>query len=357
MTKFRTFSFWEKCQFFDKSKQNHWKPTLRLVLIVFAVSTFLSKGYCLSEAEPASTSVTSEASPTPESSNEGEDFESASVVRIQCLPSLFWIPLTNYLIPGVGLAFDQRYGLGAFYLGLGALGTYLQLAKQKELDRIESHWPIRWDNRQDVRRWKDIGGALYKNAALISLYDSFSERVKIHKQAGKYLFLPENQSVEELALAPFQFKYLARPSTYLPLLLVFGFSYFYYNQLPKPPDVRWNGLDLASNFTQSYSAGLSEELAFRGWLYPQLYQETGNIYLANGIQGLGFGLMHGPDAYIQIAGGFYFGWLTTKNNWDLGEAIFMHSWWDVIALGADIMRSRGFSRDYRIFLPLLKATF
>lgn len=60
--------------------------------------------------------------------------------------------------------------------------------------------------------------------------------------------------------------------------------------------------------------------------------------------------------YPQFLGGMYFGWVTQRNNWSLKEAIFIHFWWDVIAISDALMRKR---RNYEtaLFLPIYSGSF
>ena len=38
-----------------------------------------------------------------------------------------------------------------------------------------------------------------------------------------------------------------------------------------------------------------------------------------------------PQPIAQLLLGYHLGYVSQKNNWTLGEAIFIHTWWDVIA--------------------------
>jgi membrane protease YdiL (CAAX protease family) len=84
----------------------------------------------------------------------------------------------------------------------------------------------------------------------------------------------------------------------------------------------------------SYGAGVGEEAVFRGFLLPELRQALGSDFWSNAVTAVGFAAAHlgSVDRPIaQLALGYYWGDLTQRNNWEIAESIFIHTWWDVIA--------------------------
>ena len=82
----------------------------------------------------------------------------------------------------------------------------------------------------------------------------------------------------------------------------------------------------------SITAGICEELAFRGFLQRQLHALTGNIYLAVLSQGVVFGLFHAYQGWRNVAVisvlGIMFGMLAAWRG-NLRANIIVHSWADI----------------------------
>jgi membrane protease YdiL (CAAX protease family) len=82
----------------------------------------------------------------------------------------------------------------------------------------------------------------------------------------------------------------------------------------------------------SITAGVCEELAFRGFLQRQLHALTGNIGLAVFAQGLVFGLFHAYQGWRNVAVisvlGVMFGMLAAWRK-NLRANIIVHSWADI----------------------------
>jgi membrane protease YdiL (CAAX protease family) len=82
----------------------------------------------------------------------------------------------------------------------------------------------------------------------------------------------------------------------------------------------------------SITAGICEELAFRGFLQRQLHALTGNIGLAVLAQGLVFGLFHAYQGWRNVAVisvlGVMFGMLAAWRK-NLRANIIVHSWADI----------------------------
>jgi hypothetical protein len=150
---------------------------------------------------------------------------------------------------------------------------------------------------------------------------------------------------------------MTRWTTYVPFAMAIFWGSSNYRRSPAPERFQLRAVDgLASSYS-SYQAGTGEEALFRGWMYPVLYENTQSHLVANATQGVIFGVAHGPTAYFQTAAGFYFGWLTVRNNYDLGESVFDHAWWDFWIIGAEVARSRGLTNDYNIQLPPFQFSF
>ncbi len=276
--------------------------------------------------------------------------------------SVVWFPLLSYVAPGAGQYMNGQVGAGLVYSGvaLAGLGTAVSAAveinndpnRDQRLDAIDSFDPL-------VRRYV-WGLKTYDLAGSLSLYHSFQTTLLFRKQEGDYAFLPQQaETTDELMLAPFEFSNLGRWSTILPLAigagLVIGVG------ANDNYDTRQlNGGDLAFASGISYNAGVGEEALFRGWMFPLLTEAYGveNVFWANLTQAAIFGAAHLSEdnrlPVFQLAAGYYFGWLAKKNAWSLREAIFVHTWWDVIVFTASFTQK---NRKASIYVPLYQTQF
>ena len=211
------------------------------------------------------------------------------------------------------------------------------------------------DTENDELRREQYGLQLYMTAGGLSAYHSYRSAIKYRKDFGQFNFLPEEQ-VDDLLKAPFEVSFLKRKTTYLPLLLVTGIVLL---------DSGYDGI-ATQNFSSSdafftagysFNAGVNEEAIFRGIMMPNLYQSYGSLFWSNATTALIFGAAHGTKVipWPQILMGYYLGSITQQNHWSLREAIFVHTWWDVIAIGAQYMEGKG--ENAMLYIPLYAASF
>ena len=189
----------------------------------------------------------------------------------------------------------------------------------------------------------------------MSAFHAFRTRVETLKSQGHYTFLPKEKPTD-LLTAPFAFEEALKPTTFIPLALL---------GILAAVDLKGQGIfnfgDAAFTAGVSYNAGVGEEALFRGYMMPVLYEWWDHRFLANSAQALVFGAAHlspsNPAPVFQALGGYYLGWLThRRNGWTLKQAIFLHTWWDVIAIGYAIAKDKGQARMPRT-IPLLNASF
>jgi membrane protease YdiL (CAAX protease family) len=254
------------------------------------------------------------------------------------------LPASSVFVPGLGhyiqgdftgLAYSAvaAAGVGLVVHAVGENRDSLPEAGTTELFESDS-----WRLRRFI-----LGGLIYQGAGFMGAYSAFRLAVpRLQEEEGKYGFLgPPRESAGDLLIAPFRFDHLRKQTTWVPIgamgILV---SYLVYEFRKKHIVGEWtlSGDDHIFGGMVSYNAGVSEEAAFRGWIFPMAYQYTGEKYfLSNGAQALLFSAMHYdrddlPVPWPQFLMGYYLGWLTRRNEWSLSEAIFIHSWWDMILL-------------------------
>jgi membrane protease YdiL (CAAX protease family) len=272
--------------------------------------------------------------------------------------STFWLPLASYVVPGLGSFTNGQVAAGSIYLGMGltGLGVASHAAHQLSNDNLDTDLASR-DPRMQRYIW---GVKTYDLAGSLSAYHSFHTVVTEEQKRGRFLFLPqERETTKELMLAPFDFSMILRPTTWIPLTVGLGLvlaargSGQFQSQA-------FRGSDALYASALSYNAGVGEEALFRGWLFPLLTQAYGEEQSAwaNMTQAALFGAAHisgdNPYPIIQTMAGFYFAVLVQKNGWSLREAIFLHTWWDVIVFSASLAMKE---KDASLYIPLYQTTF
>ncbi len=272
-------------------------------------------------------------------------------------PSVILLPAFSFMIPGLGSFIENDYKTGAKFVlyGLTGLGIYAYSEKRSG-DFLKSD-SLSYNHFRDLERESKIGKEMLLHSMMLSTYNSFLTRSKESQNNNEYTFLPASQNMESILKAPFKFEYLNRWTTYIPFTLAMFVGANNYNKNTRPEALELRPIDGLSSSYTSYVAGTGEEAFFRGWLYPVLYENTNSHIISNLVQGTAFGYAHGPQPYFQLAFGFYAGWLNQRNNFDLGEAIFVHAWWDFWVITAEYARSRSMTRDYNFQLPPLQISF
>lgn len=272
--------------------------------------------------------------------------------------SEIWMPLTNILWPGLSQAIDGQYGKSAAYASYAAAGWWLRSeVRQRRSESLEDQDALRFHHLRDLKNFEDLSYLINYHAVFLSAYDSFRLRVGDHQAKGKYQFLPKEQSINDILKAPFSFSYLKRPTTWVPFLVAIGVGADWLRRTPQPEQWKIRAVDVGVGSAISYNAGTGEEAFFRGYMYPVLYEKWNGSWTANAAQSAVFGLGHPSNPFEAALAGFYFGWLTERNGFDLGEATFLHAWWDFWVINADYIRRRSVTEDYYFRLPPLQMTF
>jgi membrane protease YdiL (CAAX protease family) len=204
-----------------------------------------------------------------------------------------------------------------------------------------------------TRRWQ-WGNQAYMDAGFVSAFHSFRKAAESKKAEGKFLFLQHEETTGDLLTAPLHFEYLLKPSIFIPLMVVGTIGALQTND-PHHSSV-WRGDDLAFAGATSVNAGVGEEAMFRGYLVPIMRESWGSDFWSNSATATVFALAHIGSISVplpQFALGWYLGWRVQKDEWRLSQAVFLHTWWDVIALSAAFAHERG----HNIYVPLIHAEF
>ncbi len=247
-----------------------------------------------------------------------------------------WMPAVSFLLPGLDQWIERDYGAAAAYSGIWLGGGFLASGasdslKERDLDPKDNKIDAR---DGDVRRLM-LGNQLTMAAGSFSTLHAFRNAVESRREQGQYSFLGEKVTVPDLAMAPFRFDYLTRPTTYVPLGIISALAlYSAQSKSDKFENVALKPLDGAFAGSFSYLAGTNEEALFRGWMMPVLREYVATDIGSNIAQALVFSLAHRSQVDVpitQLLLGYHWGYVTQRNGWSLGEAAFTHAWWDVVA--------------------------
>ncbi len=275
-------------------------------------------------------------------------------------------PIMSAIFPGFDQWFEGQWEGASLYSGVALGGLVLQSSARRVMweDLSQSHWEDDIFSRNSHVRQFLLGSQIYMAAGSFSAYHSFRSAVRSRQAQGQFAFLAEEETVDELLLAPFRFGYLRRSTTWIPLVVAGGLVALNFSDYPQlfsgngfgPSDVFYGG-------AYSYLAGTHEEALFRGWMMPVLMQSWNSPFWSNTVTSAAFALAHlgsvGLDVpWPQFIAGWYLGYLTQKNNWTLGESVFVHTWWDVIVITAAFaIEARDKSREVKVNLPLLNFSY
>lgn len=256
-------------------------------------------------------------------------------------------PLVSLLLPGFDQWWEGQYVAGGLYTSAALLGyEYASLFRDEYHEKINSDEYRRLSSEEkenerthgDVERKIQYGQQIAFAAGSLSAYHSFRTAVETQRPYGKFQFLTKSETPLEILASPFQFSYLKRLTTIIPLGIIAGITLVstntdYSNNEDFKSD-RLSKSDMAFTLGTSYNAGTHEEALFRGFLMPVLHEWMGNGFWSNTTQALIFASSHLNTVKLplpQFALGWHVGWVTQRNEWQIGEAIFIHTWWNVFA--------------------------
>jgi hypothetical protein len=252
-------------------------------------------------------------------------------------PSPAIAALSSALVPGLGQAFQGDYGVAAAHFGVfaAALGTAYHY--ENKPDFINDDVRYKDSDRETINQTtlrRDFALRLATDTALYSSYGAYRDG-RERNNAG-YRTPAPRESLGDLAVSPFRWEYLSRPTTFIPIglqaLAAFGSKGGY--GIYRAPDVSKADLQIY-NVTANEFTGVGEEAFFRGFLNNELSNRWGNGWGLAGSSAI-FGLAHtgqGNTANALEAGlaGAYLGWVHQRNGFEAGEGVAIHYWINVIA--------------------------
>ena len=350
------------------------------------VTLILLSLFCSITLQPtlAFTKTTSQSRPTPQKTTQptGEDADSDepsaqeqsfryvypiftnSLVKHPERPrSTVWPALVSFILPGFDQWWENQWAAAGFYTGLAVAGLNINQSALNEMPNNlnDANNPT---GRNDFARTALLGSQMFMAAGSYSAFTSFRSAVKSRQAQGDFDFLTVDENTGDLLKAPFEMSLLAKPTTYLPLLVAVGFAV---------GEVAGNGNAFSNNSFRltdagfaagfSYLAGTNEEALFRGYMMPQLMQWWDSPFWSNFTTSVVFAAAHissdNPVPWPQFALGGYLGYITQQNHWSLKQSVFVHAWWDVIVFtGSYLYNSRNDVKQATwLYLPVVSLTY
>jgi hypothetical protein len=213
------------------------------------------------------------------------------------------------------------------------------------------------EEASDAERQFQYGSQLYMFAGEMSAYHSFRTAVLTRQPMGDYTFIKANKETTlDVMWSPFELEHITSPWTWIPLVLLAGVG-----AASLSNEAFLDFGDTMFTLGVSYNAGVGEEALFRGYFMPVLRENMGGGYFwANVVQAAVFGAAHYGESnrfpIAQALMGFYLGHMTHRNGYSIRESAFLHTWWDVMAIGFLIAHENG-KKAEATRVPLFNLTF
>ncbi|HEX9842411.1 MAG TPA: CPBP family intramembrane glutamic endopeptidase, partial [bacterium] len=233
----------------------------------------------------------------------------------------------SLLLPGLGQAVNGDYAAGAAQLGLALVFSHQLTVLSRRDDYLDAE--ARIDARERLIRVNrtTYAAELYATALTdLGLYSAFGayRDARAADEARVYSTPAPTESAQELALAPFRWRHLSRPTFFVPLaaLALAALAPRSAEAYAYAPDESITRDELATGiFVQHEMVAIGEEAFFRGVLNNSLSHALGETW-GLAASSLVFGLSHdGLGNQATPAGatlfGLYAGYLHQRNDYEL----------------------------------------
>jgi hypothetical protein len=248
------------------------------------------------------------------------------------------------IVPGLGQASIGDYGTAAAHFGLFAASLATGLYYQHQPDFLSDD--VRYDdgNREFINQTtlrRDFALRLATDTALYSSFGAYRDARARDDRA--YRTPAPRETLSDLAIAPFSWEFLSRPTTFIPLALQAwaasrsGYGIF------RADDVSSRDMHVYNATANEFTA-VGEEGFFRGFLNNEFSNRWGDGWGLTG-SSLAFGIAHTgqgqtANAVQATIAGAYLGWVQQRNGFQIGEGVALHYWINVIA-GISAIRKGG----------------
>ncbi|MFP4131855.1 MAG: CPBP family intramembrane glutamic endopeptidase [Thiohalospira sp.] len=249
----------------------------------------------------------------------------------------------SFLVPGLGQFINGEPAKGGFHLA--TWGTAADIAAYYRTrddyiepgDRHDEDELVITTNRTSERA--DLFGTVASSTRFYSAFDAYRQRRTMRGNRG-YRTPISDEGFQDLARAPFEARYLSRPTTFVPMAIAAS-------GLLLSSEDSWvtrtqGGLTrhetAAMLMPRQGAVALGEEAFFRGVLNNSFHHQFGPWW-GTAASSVGFGLAHSgaglsANAGVATAYGVYLGWLHRHNDYRLGENVAVHFWWNVLVSAA-----------------------
>lgn len=260
-------------------------------------------------------------------------------------PSPTLAAVASAIVPGLGQASSGNYEEAAAHFGIFAASLAAALYYQHKPDFLSDE--LRYDdagNREFINQTtlrRDFALRLVTDTALYSSFGAYRDARQ--RDDRVYRTPAPRESLSELALAPFSWEFLSRPTTFIPLALqAWAASRSKYG-IYRAEDVSTRDLHVYNATANEFTA-IGEEGFFRGFINNEFSDRWGNGWGLAG-SSLLFGVAHTGQGQTANAveasiAGAYLGWMHQRNGFQIGEGVALHYWINVIA-GIAAIRNGG----------------
>ncbi len=331
----------------------------KLLLIFLTLNSTFGRAWAVEPSDSTLKSESTTVDPTLNSSEVGSDsglkiFDLGLRRRPEKPRNFFFPALGSFVVPGLGQWLEGQWQAGIFYGATGVAGLGIAAAAVQRAGELPN---ANVDTQSNLIRTYQLGAQIYQSSGGLSAYASFRTAVRSQQPAGRFTFLKHEETTGDLLLAPFAFSEILRPTTFIPLLAAVALSLLDSSAM-RGRNLTFADAGFASAF--SYNAGTHEEAVFRGWLMPIGQEYLGNEFWANTATATLFAAAHISSELkfpiYQFLVGWYLGYQTQANEWTLQQAIFIHTWWDVIAFTSIYLTAKT-RPAAMITLPLINLTW
>jgi len=277
-----------------------------------------------------------------------------AAARAQTSPTL--AAFASAIIPGLGQASNGNYEEAAAHFGIFALSLSTALYYEHKPDFLSDDARYHEGNREYINQTtlrRDFALRFATDTALYSSFGAYRDgRQRDHRV---YRTPAPKESLSDLALAPFSWEFLSRPTTFIPLALqawAVSRSQGAYG-IYRGHDVSTRDLHLY-NVTANEFTAVGEEGFFRGFLNTEFSDRWGNGW-GLAWSSLLFGVAHTGQGQTANAvqasiAGAYLGWIQQRNGFEIGEGVALHYWINVLA-GIAAIRNGGSAPLLTVSVP------
>jgi len=277
-----------------------------------------------------------------------------AAARAQTSPTL--AAFASAIIPGLGQASNGNYEEAAAHFGIFALSLSSALYYEHKPDFLSDDARYQEGNREYINQTTLRRDFALRLATDTALYSSFSAYRDGRQRDDRVYRTPApKESLSDLALAPFSWEFLSRPTTFIPLALqawAVSRSKGAYG-IYRGHDVSTRDLHIY-NVTANEFTAVGEEGFFRGFLNTEFSDRWGNGW-GLAWSSLLFGVAHTGQGQTANAvqasiAGAYLGWVQQRNGFEIGEGVALHYWINVFA-GIAAIRNGGSAPLLSISVP------